>query len=197
MRIIGITGGVGAGKSQVLDHLEEKYHARIVKADQLANDLKLPGQICYQRLVDHFGTEILDTEGYIDKTKFATLIFGDSAALQFVNSVVHPAVKETILSILEEEKKRGVVPYVFIEAALLIENKYDEICDELWYIYANEDVRRTRLKESRGYSDEKIQQIYNSQLVETEFRKHCQVVIENGGSLEQTYAQIEKHLEGK
>ena len=93
MRIIGITGGVGAGKSKVLDYLEDKYHARILKADQLANDLKLPGGICYQSLIDHFGTDILDTEGYIDKGKFATLIFGDEAALQYVNSVVHPAVK--------------------------------------------------------------------------------------------------------
>lgn len=197
MKIIGITGGVGAGKSQVLDYLEEKYHACILKADQLANDLKLPGQICYQRLVDHFGTGILDAEGYIDKGKFAMLIFGDETALQFVNRVVHPAVKESILSQLEEEKKKGVVSYFFIEAALLIENKYDEICDELWYIYADEKVRRERLKESRGYSEEKIQQIYDSQLNEAEFRKHCQVVIDNGGSLEQTYAQIDEQLEDK
>ena len=197
MRIIGITGGVGAGKSKVLDYLEGKYHARILKADQLANDLKLPGGICYQSLIDHFGTDILDTEGYIDKGKFATLIFGDEAALQYVNSVVHPAVKEAILSQLEAEKKRGVISYFFIEAALLIENKYDEICDELWYIYADEEVRRARLKESRGYSEEKIRQIYDSQLKEAEFRKHCQVVIDNGGSLEDTYAQIDKQLEGK
>ena len=197
MRIIGITGGVGAGKSQVLDYLEDKYHARILKADQLANDLKLPGGICYQSLIDHFGTDILDTEGYIDKGKFATLIFGVEAALQYVNGVVHPAVKEAILSQLEAEKKRGVISYFFIEAALLIENKYDEICDELWYIYADEEVRRARLKESRGYSEEKIRQIYDSQLKEEEFRKHCQVVIDNGGSLEDTYAQIDKQLEGK
>ena len=197
MRIIGITGGVGAGKSKVLDYLEDKYHARILKADQLANDLKLPGGICYQSLIDHFGTDILDTEGYIDKGKFATLIFVDEAALQYVNSVVHPAVKEAILSQLEAEKKRGVISYFFIEAALLIENKYDEICDELWYIYADEEVRRARLKESRGYSEEKIRQIYDSQLKEEEFRKHCQVVIDNGGSLEDTYAQIDKQLEGK
>ena len=197
MKIIGITGGVGAGKSLVLDYLEEAYHARILKADQLANDLKLPGQICYQSLVDHFGTEILDAEGYIDKGKFAALIFGDEEALQFVNSVVHPAVKEAILSQLEKEKKRGEVSYFFIEAALLIENKYDEICDELWYIYADEEVRRARLKESRGYSEEKIQQIYASQLNEQKFRKHCQVVIDNGGSLAHTYAQIDKQLEEK
>ena len=67
----------------------------------------------------------------------------------------------------------------------------------MWYIYADEKVRRERLKESRGYSEEKIQQIYDSQLNEAEFRKHCQVVIDNGGSLEQTYAQIDEQLEDK
>ena len=81
-----------------------------------------------------------------------------------------------------------------LEAALLIEEGYGEICDELWYIYASEEVRRRRLKSSRGYSDEKIDSIFASQLKEAEYRMHCKEVIDNDGDIENTIASINKAL---
>ena len=78
-----------------------------------------------------------------------------------------------------------------MEAALLIEEHYDEICDELWYIYTREEIREARLMESRGYSREKVQQIFSSQLKEAEYRKHCSVVIDNNEGLEEMHRQID------
>ena len=81
-----------------------------------------------------------------------------------------------------------------LEAALLIEEHYDEICDELWYINTSRENRRARLKESRGYSDAKVDQIFASQLSEEEYERHCKVVIDNNGLPEQTFAQIDEAL---
>lgn len=82
-----------------------------------------------------------------------------------------------------------------IEAALLIEDHYEEICDELWYIYAEPQVRRERLRASRGYSDEKISAIFASQLSDEEFRKHCQAVIDNSGCIEEAYKEIQGQID--
>ena len=84
-----------------------------------------------------------------------------------------------------------------LEAALLIEEHYDEICDELWYIYTSEENRRARLKRSRGYSDEKISEMFESQLCENEYRRHCKVVIDNNGTTEETIAQVRTIIENE
>ena len=94
------------------------------------------------------------------------------------------------------EKDKGELDFFFVEAALLIECGYDKRLDEIWYIFADQKVRRARLKETRGYSDEKIDGIMSSQLSEEAFRAHCKQVIDNSGSPEQTYKQIDQILRG-
>ena len=170
MKIIGITGGVGSGKTQVLSYIEKHYKCRIVRSDETAHLLYEPGQECYKKLV--------------------ALLFSNKMLLERVNQIVHPEVKNYILRQIEYEKGKGVVDYFFIEAALLIEEHYDQIVDELWYIYADTQIREKRLIENRQYSTQKIAYIMEGQLSEEEFRKHCQVVISNNGSLEETYKQI-------
>ena len=194
MWIIGITGGVGAGKSSVLDYIKQKCNCRIVLADDVGNMVKLPGEICYNRLVELLGSDILDENGYIDKARMAASIFTDNELLLQVNAIIHPAVEEYILSEIRKEKEAGTLDFFFVEAALLIECGYGAHVDELWYIYASEEVRRKRLKQSRGYSDEKITAIMQGQLAEEEFRKACAVVIDNSGDLEETKEQIDKIL---
>ena len=115
--------------------------------------------------------------------------------LEEVNQIVHPAVRNYLEERIEEARQDEETEILFIEAALLIEAGYKELMDELWYIYADEEVRRTRLKENRGYSDEKISQIMESQLSEEEFRKECDFVIDNSGKVEDSYKQIQKKLE--
>ena len=194
MHVIGITGGVGAGKTKILTYLSEHYSCRIILADEVANQLKEPGQKCYEEIVTLLGTQILKPDGTIDRLKMAERIFSDRELLQRVNEIIHPAVKEYILQAIGEERRRDKIDFLFLEAALLIEEGYESIVDELWYIYADEAVRAERLKANRQYSDEKIQKILRSQLSDAEYRAHCSTVIDNGVALEETYRQIEKKM---
>lgn len=189
MKVIGITGGVGAGKTQVLSYIEEHYSCRVLRADEAAHLLEQPGQACYKQLVKLLGKDILRGE-QIDKQKMAAVIFQDKEILAKVNAVIHPAVKRYILEQIAYERERGAVDYFFIEAALLIEDRYDFIVDELWYVHSDIEVRRQRLARERQYSAEKIEAIMRGQLSEMEFRRHCKVVISNNGNLEETYRQI-------
>lgn len=199
MKVIGITGGVGAGKSEVLNIIESLCSCIIVKADDLARSLEMRGEVCFLPLVDLLSEEVLGDDGQIDAKKMARMIFADDAKdlLSKVNAIVHPAVKKRILSMIDEAEKEGKADYFFIEAALLIEDHYDTIVDELWYVYADEDVRRQRLKDTRGYSDEKIDDIMSSQSSDEVFRKHCKVIIDNSSSLSVTRTRIERYLSGR
>ncbi len=196
MKIIGITGGIGSGKTQVLDYIGKKYNCRVLLADQVAHKVKEPGQECHKALCRLLGPEILMPDGQIDRAAMAEKIFSDGALLREVNGLIHPAVKKYILSAIERARGEEGLDFLFIEAALLIEDGYGEIVDELWYIYAPEPVRRERLKKSRSYSEEKITGIFGRQLSESEYREHCRTVIDNGGSLADTYRQIDRKLEG-
>ncbi len=194
MRSIGITGGVGSGKSVVLDYLRDHYGARLIVADEVARQLEEPGAACYNKLLELLGEEVLASNGYFDNKKFAAAIFSDEKKLAAVNAIVHPEVKKYILLEMEKEEKKGC-RYFVVEAALLIEEHYDEVLDELWYIFVPEEIRRGRLKVSRGYSDEKIDSIFAAQLPEQEFRNHCRYVIDNGSELSETYKQIDELIE--
>lgn len=195
MRVIGITGGVGAGKSALLSYVKEHYRCRVILADEVAHLVEEPGQACYHALVELLGNGILNPDGTIDKRRMAERIFADSAILEQVNGIVHPAVKEFILQEIARSRQEEKEDFLFVEAALLIEGGYGEILDELWYIHAQPDIRRRRLKVGRAYSDEKIDRILREQLSEIEFRQHCEVVIDNSGSLADACRQIDKKLE--
>ena len=195
MKIIGFTGGIGSGKTQVLAYIEENYDCLVILADEVAHKVKEPGQECYEALVELLGTGILAPDGQIGRAAMAEKIFTGDKLLEKVNGLIHPAVKKYILSAIERARREEKPDFLFIEAALLIEGGYKDIVDELWYIYAPEQVRRDRLKASRSYSEDKITGIFGKQLSEEEFRRHCSVVIDNGGSLEDTYRQIDRKLE--
>ena len=195
MKFIGITGGVGAGKSAILEYIAEHYNAKVMLADEIAHDLMMPGTKCYDTIKEAFGAEdIFLQDGSFDRLKMAQVIFSDETKREQMNGIVHPAVREYILEVYEEEKTKGALDFLILEAALLIEEHYDEICDELWYIYTSEENRRERLRENRGYSDEKIDGIFASQLTEEEYRRHCRVVIDNNGTLEETLTQTDEAL---
>ncbi|MCR5687039.1 MAG: dephospho-CoA kinase [Lachnospiraceae bacterium] len=190
MKIIGITGGVGAGKTEVIRLIEKMCCCTIVVADDLARSLEKRGEVCYEPLVGLLGKDVLGPDGEIDSRKMAQAIFADGGKLlPAVNAIVHPAVKQRIREMIADSAADGV-EWFFIEAALLIEDGYDKIADELWYVYADEKVRRQRLKDSRGYSDEKISSIMASQSSDSVFRKHCSVVIDNSFDRKHTEAQL-------
>ena len=194
MKIIGITGGVGAGKSELLKFIEMHYNCRIIRADEAAHEIEQPGQACYHKLVTLLGTDILNADKTIDKAKMAEKIFQSHTLLLEVNQLIHPAVKRYICDCIHEEQTKDTIDYFFIEAALLIEEGYDLIVDEMWYIHTDAEIRSQRLQESRHYTSEKAESIMKQQLSEEEFRSHCQVEITNNGDLEDTYRQIKNAL---
>lgn len=189
---IGITGGVGSGKSRVLEYLGLHTKSRILLADEVAHLVKEPESECYRQLVCLLGTSVLEKDGRIHRGKMAEMIFGNKELLCQVNAIIHPAVQAYILKAMEKEEKEGKAEVFFLEAALLIEAGYLTYLDELWYIYSERGIREKRLKESRGYTPEKIRQIIEKQLSEEEFRRYAQVVIDNSREFSDTCRQLEK-----
>lgn len=192
---IGITGGIGAGKTEILGYIGKHYKCEIYLADQVAHRVKEPGTDCYRELLELLGTDILSADGQIDRQRMAEKIFSSPGLLAETNGILHPAVRVYLLERLQEARRAGETELFFVEAALLIECGYGSLVDEMWYIYASEEVRRARLRRSRGYSEEKIDGIMSKQLSEGQFRENCDFIIDNSGSLRDSYRQIDRKLE--
>lgn len=191
MLVIGITGGVGSGKSHVLNYLEKHCNCRVVLADNIANKVKEPGQKCYAQVVNLLGNDILNEDKTIHKNKMAEKIFSDVSLLEKINKIIHPAVQEYILEEIEKERKNRKTDVFFLEAALLIESGYLQYLNELWYIYCSKNERIERLKKSRQYSDDKIQQIMKCQLSEKDYMKYADVILDNSYPFEITKQSIQ------
>lgn len=192
MKIIGITGGVGSGKSEVLNILENDYNAHILMADLIAHQLMEVGQPSYEEICKTFGDKILNEDQTINREALGRIVFSDADKLSQLNAITHGQVDAEITKRLDEME--GTDALVVIEAALLVGAGYEKRFDSLWYIYAREDVRRERLKASRGYSDEKIDQMLKSQSSEEEFRRVSTEIIDNSGDIKYTKEQIAKLL---
>lgn len=193
MKVLGITGGVGSGKSLVLSYLESKENIVVYEADKVARLEQEPGTKCFQEIVEYFGDEIISETGELDRGKLANIVFQDKKMLEKLNAIVHPLVRKKILELIEVHKQQGISIFVY-EAAILFEGNYQEICDEVWYIYCEENIRIDRLKKARNYSQALFYQISNQQMSEEMFREKASVIIDN--SYDETYLkeQIEKKL---
>ena len=190
VKVIGVTGGVGSGKSVVLSILEKDYHAETILADLVAHDLMQPGGKSYEDIVEAFGDGILNDDGTIDRVKLGNIVFHDAEKLQKLNAITHPNVKEEIKNRIQKIREQGTASMILLEAALLIESGYEDVYDELWYIYVDRETRYRRLQEGRGYTREKTDSIMQKQLTEEQFRKYADVVIDNSHSIEETKQQI-------
>lgn len=196
MKVIGITGGIGSGKSSVLTLMKELYDAVVCETDVVAHQLQKKGQECYRNIVEEFGDIILREDKEIDRKKLSAIVFGNDDKLQKLNRIVHPAVKARVKWKMEEARKKKCKIFL-IESALLMEDHYEEICDELWYVYADENIRRERLKNSRLMNDKKIDLIMKAQATEEAYRKYCHRTIDNSGTIEHTKQQIEQAVNGR
>lgn len=214
MLILGLTGGIGSGKTAVLTILKEEYDAFIIEADRLAHELMNPGRTVYQGIVDAFGMNVLADDDVevlavrdadatteknqstgkrpIDRKKLGDIVFHNKDKLALLNSISHPLVKEEILRQIEEQKNAGRKLFV-IEAALLIQDGYKNICDKMCYVYADLDVRISRLCEYRGFTRERAQAVIDSQEPEAFYLEACDYKIDNSGSLENTKKDL-KHI---
>jgi len=195
MIIIGITGGVGSGKSRVLYDLSENHGAYIVEADKLAHTLMEPGQSIYNEIVENFGREILKEKApyEIDRQKLGSIVFSNKDKLKLLDSISHPAVKKNILWQIETKKAEGVKIFV-IEAALLIQDGYKEICDEIWYVWVSKEERIKRLAKQRGYTKSKCISMFNSQEDDDYYKKYADFTINNQLDYENSSKQLNARL---
>lgn len=194
MKIIGITGGIGSGKSTVLKLLKEEYNAYIVETDVLAHRLMQRGNKTYINIVNGFGEAILDENKEIDRAVLGTLVFQHEEKLQLLNSIVHPDVKQYIRNDIDAKKQQGKVDLYIIEAALLIEDGYKEICDEIWYIYADEELRIKRLLNSRGGTRQKWLNVIRNQANDKYYRDNCEHIVNNDEDFVKTSGIIKELL---
>lgn len=196
IKVVGITGGVGSGKSVVMNILKKEYGAEIILADLVAHDLMEPGQKNYTDIVEAFGEEILAEDKTIDRPALAKVVFGDKEKLARLNAITHPNVKKEIFRRIDEIKEKGEASFIAVEAALLLEEGYQDAFDTMWYVYVDEATRIARLKEGRGYTEEKCREIMAKQLPEEVFRKECSTVIDNHLGISETEKQIKTAVEG-
>ena len=196
MIILGITGGVGSGKSRVLYDLKENYNAYIVEADKLAHELMQPDKSIYNEIVSTFGRSVLEegTPYYIDREKLGSIVFNDSEKLTILNGIVHPLVKKEIKRQINEVRKSRKYRLFVIEAALLIQDGYNSICDEIWYIWVDAEERIKRLMKQRGYTREKCVSIIDSQETDEYYKKYANYTINNQNNYENSSKQLKERL---
>ena len=189
MMVLGLTGGVGAGKSRILELFSHDYGAQVIQADLVARKLEDPGQPGLTGLVSLFGTGILQKDGTLDRKGFADRIFGNPEALQRVNALIHPLTWNEIKRQIRESSAELIV----VEAALFDERSR-EVCQYLLYVDTQDEIRIQRLMENRGYSREKCLDIMKNQADRNDFLKLADFVIDNSGSLEESRLQIRRIL---
>ena len=192
--VIGITGGIGSGKSVITKLLQTEFGAAVIDTDTIGHEVMEIGKSAYNEVVETFGERVLKADKTIDRQKLGSIVFDNSDLLVKLNSIIHPAVEEEVDKRINGFIKKNY-KYIALETALLIKVGYNRKCDKIWYIYADKDVRLKRLYESRGIDKDKALKIFESQNSEEEFRKIADDVIDNSHFEAETKIQIENILE--
>ncbi len=195
MKVYGITGGAGTGKSEVIKMLQQNFGGCVIMSDEVARELMQKGNISYQLIVEYFGRDILMDDGEIDRKRLADHVFNNKEALEKLNSMTHPYVKDEIRKLIAEAEASGECRFVALESAILLECGYEDICDEFWYVYTKPEIRRQRMKETRNYSDEKVDSVMRNQQPDEVFFEQCSFVIKNNTTLSDVYAQLKEKLD--
>ena len=176
--IIGITGGIGAGKSLVLRVLSEQFDTCLLRADDIANEMLAPGGPTWQFYRDRLGDDILADDGTLDRAAVARHLYADPDFVQEVNAFVHPRVKAA----LRERIRQARAPLILLESALMEEGDLISLCDEIWLVTADRETRIARLMKDRGYPRERCEEIMDLQKTDEEYAAFASQVIDNSGS---------------
>lgn len=194
MKVIGITGGVGCGKSSVIKIMIESYHAYHINTDQIAKEQMKKGNVSFIRVVKEFGEKILLPDGEIDRKKLAAIVFSDKDKLKTLNQLTHPPVYEEVMKIIDTKRKEHC-SFILLESAILHQAGFSNLCDELWYVYAKRSLRMKRLMEDRGYTEERVKSMMKNQGTDKYYRSVASTVINNSGSLQEVKRQLELLVE--
>jgi dephospho-CoA kinase len=190
---VGLTGGIGSGKSSVAAMLRE-LGCPVLEADPLAHALSEPGQPAYGEIVREFGSEILSPDGRIDRPKLAGIVFSDPPRLARLNQILHPRIVEETERRAAEIAGTRSAPLVIVEAPLLIEAGYHRLFDLLVVVWCHPEQQRERLL-LRGMDPAEIDRRLAAQIPLEEKRRLADEVIDASGTLAETRRQVERLAE--
>lgn len=185
---IGLTGGIGTGKSSVTEAFQS-LGAAVINADLLGHDAYLPGTIGFEEVVTEFGQEIVGSDGQIDRKKLGPIVFSDSSKMDRLNEIMHPLIRDLIeerLVSLEATQNKVAV----VEAAILIEAGWKSLFDEIWVVISDREEVINRLGVRNGLSREDAVKRIDSQMSNNERIEHGDVVVENTGSMEDLQTRV-------
>ena len=188
--IIGLTGGIGSGKSVVGGMLAE-LGAHVIDTDKVGHRVYAPGSDGFRQLVDAFGGEIVGADGTIDRKRLGGIVFADHDKRRQLNGIVHPLIFGEIMREIGDRRAAGFTGTFVLEAPILVEAKGTGLVDQIWVVTAPRETVRARLTASRAMTDDEIQARVAAQLDDAERRKHADVVIENDGDLTALRARVE------
>ncbi len=190
--VIGIAGGVGSGKSTVLGILEKEYDACLCMADELGHQAMRRGMEPYKEILRVFGDEVCAKDGEIDRGLLARRVYDNKEQLELLNGIIHPFVTEEIRQKIASHRKDRLF---VLETAILFETGCDKLCDEVWGVITENELRIHRLMASRGYSREKAESIMRNQYSNNELTKRCDRIIVNDGDITELVRQIQNCVE--
>jgi len=181
-RVIGLTGGIGSGKSTVSRYLSE-LGAAIIDADKLGHEVYLPNTESWRDLVKTFGKEILTPADKIDRKKLGTIVFNNPEKLQQLNAIVHPRMFEIAKQRIEDNRRKGT-QVVILDAPILFETNWTPLVEEVWVVVANEANVIKRAVARSGLTEEQVRARIGSQMSNKDRIQRAQVVIHNDGTAE-------------
>ena len=181
LKIVGLTGGIGSGKSTAARILRD-LGAHVIDADQVGHDVYRPDSEGWRRVVESFGPEIVADDGTIDRKRLGALVFADRSRLDQLNAIVHPLIRAVIQERIAELREAGLTAPIIVEAAVLIEAGWFTLVDEVWLITADPEVVYERVAAQRGLDRAAVEARVRAQIGNDERRRHAAVVIDNSGS---------------
>jgi dephospho-CoA kinase len=183
MLTIGLTGGIGSGKSTVAQILGE-FGAPVLDADKVAHTTYAPGASAYDAVIAAFGSEIMAADRTIDRKKLGAIVFNNPERLNKLTSIVWPATREAIRRSVTDLRAGGAKLPIVVEAAILIEANWQSLFDEIWLVRAPREKVIARIESQRGLKPSETEARIRAQLSDEERAKHSTLTIENNGSIE-------------
>lgn len=193
MKVIGLTGGTGSGKSVVSKSLASAG-AVVIDADRIAHEIILKGEPAYTEIVNFYGTEILDAEGNIIRKKLGEIVFHDAKKLAFLNQCTHKYICAEVDRQIAAAKQAAVAKEIVLDAPLLLEAGLESRCDAVWVVYAEPEVRAKRVMERDGVSYALAKARIANQKSWEEYKQAASVVIDNSGDIAYLQGQLDKIL---
>lgn len=190
MFIIGLTGGIGSGKTAATQYLRSKG-IHVIDTDDISREIVYPGSKALKQIVKHFGQEIIYEDGSLNREALAQIVFSDNSQLAILNGIMHPLIINEIKKRLKKIKDKIVV----IDAPLLIETSLNTMCDAVWVIDVPEKIQIERIKKRDNLHETDITMRIQTQIRRKERNKYADVIIDNSKDLQHLYEQIDKTLE--